>query len=1045
MWAKRTSTQQPIKVDAAPKRNECPHPTLYPTDIKGGGCDPMLSIFDVTKLSSKAAAQQYARAKELGFDGILTFPFENKFEAVDVPADASVGKLVFIAGLPPDLLQSGCTERSASMGVERGAVDPRIFTGMPQEGFKLTEVENAISVYEQVLSKLVSAGYSGMFVDDSVLPFVEAAMTRLALARDLPTFTFIVAATKNAHRHEEMIFPHTILPRSLERPLGSGSHSIAMYVENAPSSAPFRAIHDVDQLHRYLTQLIWLAATDGPAWRCPCGMAIDDEICRTIAKANSYRRAHPAAIAHRNALRLNVPDTGLLADVLGARSDIPVLRLINTDLNRRITVKPAPLLARSDGLELKKTGIVNGVGSTASIVLEPGEIRWSELRRSDAIKAAGGMAEVQLEEALQAPRICIANLEPRPEQPDGLVKRVVGEEVVVECDLLCDGHDLLGGRLLWRPADSTSWQAVPLRFKENDRWTGSFTASRVGLHLYSLEVWRDDLASYQRELAKKAAAGQNIELEIKEGEELVRRSQQASADPSLLDLFRDWHDRLTRLFGAERLGHIENLPRIGGDIGLRSFVTRSDLDVAVWIDRYSAGFSAWYEIFPRSQSKFPGRHGTFRDVIDQLPAIRDMGFDTLYFPPIHPIGRINRKGRNNSLTAGPDEPGSPYAIGAAEGGHDALHPELGAMEDFRRLRQAAAEQGIELAMDFAIQCAPDHPWLKQHPEWFRWRPDGTIQYAENPPKKYEDIVNVDFYAPGARPSLWVALRDIVLFWRREGVRTFRVDNPHTKPLPFWRWLIRDIQAAYPDTVFLSEAFTRPKIMYRLAEIGFTQSYTYFTWRNTKLELEDYLTQITEGAYREVFRPHFFVNTPDINPRFLHESGRPGFLIRAALAATLSGLWGVYNGFEVCEASALPGKEEYLDSEKYQLRHWDRTSPGNIVAEITQLNRIRRENPAFHSHLGLIFLKADNDQILYFCKRSHNNDNAVLVAINLDPFHQQSAQVEIPLWLWQQPDDGALNATDLLTGKNLSWHGKMQVISLDPFRNPYAIWRIAGGA
>jgi len=483
------------------------------------------------------------------------------------------------------------------------------------------------------------------------------------------------------------------------------------------------------------------------------------------------------------------------------------------------------------------------------------------------------------------------------------------------------------------------------------------------------------------------------------------------------------------------------------------------------VERGGAAFASWYEIFPRSASGDEQRHGTFDDVIRRLGAIRGMGFDVLYFPPIHPIGRTNRKGRNNSLRAEADDPGSPYAIGSAEGGHDAIHPQLGTLEDFRRLRDAAREKGLELALDFAIQCSPDHPWLREHPGWFAWRPDGSIKYAENPPKKYEDIVNVDFYAHDAKPGLWTALRDVVMFWADEGVRLFRVDNPHTKPLPFWEWMIGEVRARYPDAVFLSEAFTRPKVMYRLAKVGFSQSYTYFTWRHTKQEFIDYLTELTRTPVREYFRPHFFVNTPDINPVFLQTSGRPGFLIRAALAATLSGLWGVYNGFELCEGRPIPGKEEYLDSEKYQLRAWDHNRPGNIVKEIALLNRIRRANPALHSHLGVTFQPASGEHILFFSKstppvlptqlanspaqlanalqhgeQDRFGDNTLFIAINLDPHHAHESDIELPLWQWGLPDHGALMAENLVTHQRTVWRGKWQHIRLEP-EQPFAIWRV----
>jgi starch synthase (maltosyl-transferring) len=467
---------------------------------------------------------------------------------------------------------------------------------------------------------------------------------------------------------------------------------------------------------------------------------------------------------------------------------------------------------------------------------------------------------------------------------------------------------------------------------------------------------------------------------------------------------------------------------------------RTEHPIPVWAERTGAGFASWYEIFPRSMSDDPARHGTFVDVERHLPRIAGMGFDVLYFPPFHPIGRKNRKGRNNTLTPGPDDPGSPYAIGSADGGHDALHPELGTMSDFAHMRDAAAAHGLELAMDFAVQCSPDHPWLREHPEWFEWRPDGTIRYAENPPKRYEDIVNVDFYADGAIPGLWAALCDAVMFWADHGIKLFRVDNPHTKPFPFWEWLIATVRAKHPDAVFLAEAFTRPKVMYRLAKVGFGQSYTYFTWRDTKTEFEEYLTELTEGPARDFFRPHFFVNTPDINPVFLQTSGRPGFLIRAALAATLSGLWGVYCGFELCEGTPVPGKEEYLDSEKYQIRAWDWDRPGNIVAEITQLNRIRATSPALHSHLGVTFLEAPDERVLYFEKANPDRSDVVIVAVLLDPRGTADVAGVVPFWHWDLPEGTRFAADDLIGGGREDWIGRTHQIRLNPAR-PYALWRV----
>ncbi len=615
-------------------------------------------------------------------------------------------------------------------------------------------------------------------------------------------------------------------------------------------------------------------------------------------------------------------------------------------------------------------------------------------------------------------------------------KRILGEVVEVSADLVIDGHGKLAAALLWRATDEADWQETPLLPLGNDRWVASFPLQRLGRHLFCIEAWQDDFAAFRDELGKKHAAGLNVALELEEGRLLVARAGTRDAAAAALA------KRLAAADGAERLALLlaDETATLMQTADTRPFKIRS-AEIPVDAERTAARFASWYELFPRSQAGDGRRHGTFRDVIAQLPRIQAMGFDVLYFPPIHPIGMASRKGPNNTLTPGPDDPGSPYAIGSADGGHDALHPQLGSFEDFEALREAAAAHGLELALDFAIQCSPDHPWLKQHKDWFDWRPDGSLRTAENPPKKYEDIVNVDFYKPEAIPELWLALRDVVLFWAGKGVRCFRVDNPHTKPLPFWEWLIAEVRGAHPDAIFLAEAFTRPKVMYRLAKLGFSQSYTYFTWRNTKRELEDYLTELTTTAPRDFFRPHFFVNTPDINPIPLQTSGRAGHLIRAALAATLSGLWGVYQGFEYCEATPLPGREEYLDSEKYQLRAWPDRAPGDIVDEIAQLNRIRRTNPALQSHLGVTFHNAFNDQVLWYRRATEDGSNTLLCAVSLDPFAAQEADVELPLWEWELPDEAALDAEDLFTGERFTWHGKPQRLRIDPGVRPFGIWRV----
>ncbi|MDE2240349.1 MAG: alpha-1,4-glucan--maltose-1-phosphate maltosyltransferase, partial [Rhodospirillales bacterium] len=590
-----------------------------------------------------------------------------------------------------------------------------------------------------------------------------------------------------------------------------------------------------------------------------------------------------------------------------------------------------------------------------------------------------------------APRIAIEAISPQVDEGRFPARRVVGEAVEVEADLIADGHELLAAELLYRAGREQAWRVVPMLPVGNDRWRASFPLEWLGRYGFVVQAWYDRFSSFADGLRKKIAAGLNVALEIQEGLLLV--DEAAEADKRLRSVANEL--RALPADGLREWLLSEDLRSAMRHALPRKFLTKSR-EMPLDAEPRGARFASWYELFPRSQSGDATRHGTFADVVAQLPRIAAMGFDVLYFPPIHPIGAAHRKGRNNSLTAAPDDPGSPYAIGSEDGGHDAIHPQLGTLEDFRALVAEASGHGLSIALDFAIQCSPDHPWLRQHKGWFDWRPDGSLRYAENPPKKYEDIVNVDFYTEAAKPDLWLALRDVVQFWVDQGVRYFRVDNPHTKPLPFWEWMIADIRSRHPDAIFLAEAFTRPKVMYRLAKIGFSQSYTYFTWRNEKHELTAYLEELANGPAREYFRPHVFVNTPDINPHFLQTSGRGGFLIRAALAATLSGLFGVYNGFELCEAAPVPGKEEYLDSEKYEIKAWDYEKPGNISAQITALNLIRRENAALQSHLGVEFLPCSNEKIIYF-RRFAPGASTLLIAVSLDPHTVQEASIELPLW------------------------------------------------
>jgi starch synthase (maltosyl-transferring) len=639
-------------------------------------------------------------------------------------------------------------------------------------------------------------------------------------------------------------------------------------------------------------------------------------------------------------------------------------------------------------------------------------------------------------------RIAIEDIEPALNCGRFAAKTIAGDPFTVEADIFGDGHDLLGAALLHRRVGGDSWRETPMAPIGNDRWRGAIIFSETGRYECKVVAWRDLFATWAEEIVKKHDAGQPVGLELVEGKMLVenaarrrsgggrdglkallRKLAAAESDGEMLTLFLD--DETRRLMAAN---------------SERNSLSESDDRLPVMVERERAVFSAWYELFPRSQSGATGGHGTFDDVIARLPYVRDLGFDVLYFPPVHPIGRTNRKGRNNSLVAGENDPGSPYAIGSAEGGHDAIHPELGSFADFERLLKAAKAQGLEVALDFAIQCSPDHPWIKEHPEWFDWRPDGTIKHAENPPKKYEDIVNVHFYRD-AFPDIWFALRDVVLFWVERGVTIFRVDNPHTKPLPFWDWLIDAVHAVDENVIFLSEAFTRPKMMKRLAKVGFTQSYTYFTWRNGKHELTEYLTELTTSESRHYMRPNFFVNTPDINPTYLQQSGRPGFQVRLILAATLSSSYGVYNGFEICEAAAMPGKEEYLNSEKYEIRHWHFDAPGNIQSDIRLVNRLRRENPALRRFANLRFYNAWNDAILYYGRFSDDMSNFLLFAVNLDPHNTQSAHFEVPLWEFGLPDDAGIEARDLVLDTGFTWRGKIQHMSLNPQARPYMAWRL----
>jgi len=623
-------------------------------------------------------------------------------------------------------------------------------------------------------------------------------------------------------------------------------------------------------------------------------------------------------------------------------------------------------------------------------------------------------------------------------------KVVAGHTATIEADIFCDGHEKIAAAFVFRRQGTEAWHELPMAPLGNDRWQVTAPFGENAFYECSFLAWRDLYGTWRGDTAKKVAAGLDVALELREGRDMIGAAAAEPRNGSRKDaaaLTEVLENDATLVDGVERFRLLSADPvvELMRRAGLRTNLTWYKT-LTVFADREAAAFSAWYELMPRSQSGDPHRHGTFDDVIARMPYVRDLGFDVLYFPPIHPIGRTNRKGRNNTLTPGPDDPGSPYAIGSEEGGHDAIHPELGTIDDFDRMVAAAREHGLEIALDFAIQCSPDHPWITEHPEWFDWRPDGTIKFAENPPKKYEDIVNVHFYR-GAIPSLWYALRDVVLYWIDHGVKIFRVDNPHTKPFPFWEWMIDEIRRDHPDVIFLAEAFTRPKVMKRLAKVGYNQSYSYFTWRNTKAELTEYLTELTREECRHYMRPNFFVNTPDINPLYLQTSGRPGFRTRLILAATLGGNYGVYNGFEICEAAPVPGKEEYLNSEKYEIRAWDMDRPGNIQGDIRFVNRLRRTHPALRQFTSLAFYTTSSDQVLAYGKRTDDLRDFLLFHVNLDPHAPHTFQFEVPLWEFGLPDDASIEVEDALHGNRFTWHGKLQWLELVPETRPYAVWQL----
>ncbi|HWK10310.1 MAG TPA: alpha-1,4-glucan--maltose-1-phosphate maltosyltransferase, partial [Vicinamibacterales bacterium] len=614
------------------------------------------------------------------------------------------------------------------------------------------------------------------------------------------------------------------------------------------------------------------------------------------------------------------------------------------------------------------------------------------------------------------------------------IKRTPGERVIVEADVYADGHDVVAARLLWRRAGETTWSELPMEALGNDRWRASFLVRELAGYEYTVEGWVDRFETWREELSKKVGAAQNVESELLEGAALVRTAGEradardaAVIQEAVAALGDASAEQGTRVAAALA----EPLRAAMARHADRSRATRYERVLRVHVDRERARFGAWYEMFPRSAGTDPTRSATFDEAAARLPYIASMGFDVLYLPPIHPIGRSFRKGRNNALAAAPDDPGSPWAIGAAEGGHTAVDPGLGTLDDFERFRTEAARFGLEIALDIAFQASPDHPYVTAHPSWFRHRPDGTIKYAENPPKKYQDIYPFDFESADWA-ELWKELRDVFEFWIVHGVRIFRVDNPHTKPFRFWQWAIADLQSRHPDAIFLAEAFTRPKIMRYLAKAGFTQSYSYFTWRNTKEELTEYFTELTTTDAREYMRPNLFANTPDILHEFLQQGGRPAFHIRLVLAATLGASYGIYSGFELYENTPLrPGSEEYLDSEKYQIRIRNFEQPGSLAEVISRVNAIRHSERALQFDGGLEFHETDNPLLVCYSKRDPDGGPPVLIVVTLDPDHTQHGWVRVPLERWQLALEQPFDVQDLLSGERYTWRGEWNYVRFDP--------------
>ncbi|NVJ46846.1 MAG: alpha-1,4-glucan--maltose-1-phosphate maltosyltransferase [Cytophagia bacterium] len=639
-------------------------------------------------------------------------------------------------------------------------------------------------------------------------------------------------------------------------------------------------------------------------------------------------------------------------------------------------------------------------------------------------------------------RVVIENVSPEINCGQHAAKRVVGQSFEVSADLLADGHDVLNAHIKYKHEKARSWKYAPMKLGENDNWSGSFEVEKQGLYEYTVEAWVDYPLTWQHNIERKIDDNQYVNVELEDGIQYLKDAKKKSK------VDKDYLDQLIAAFAnpdeynmAIKEAQSERLHDIFWANPSKKFATTYEKQLPLYVDRQKALYSTWYEFFPRSTAKKAGQHGTFKDVLDIIPLVAKQGFDVIYFPPIHPIGTAHRKGKNNTTTALPEDVGVPWAIGNKEGGHKDILPELGTLDDFKEVIRVAGEHGIEIAMDFALQCSPDHPYVKEHPSWFKWRPDGTVQYAENPPKKYQDIYPIYFESDDWE-NMWEEFVGITLFWNELGIKIFRVDNPHTKPFGFWEYLIAQVKKVDADVLFLAEAFTKPKTMQRLAKIGFSQGYTYYTWRSSKAEIIEYMNELTKGPMKDYFRPNFWPNTPDINPWMLQGGNENLYTVRHMMAATLSSNFGMYGPvYEQIEHAPVIGKEEYLNSEKYEVRHWDWTKVTKLSTLIAKINKIRKEHTALQETNNIDFCQIDNDRILSYFKQSQDKSDNLLFAVNLDPYNRQGGWVQVPKYKMGLSNEQPIRVTDLITGNSYIWNQEWNYVELDPYQIPYHIFSI----